>query len=289
MHALCTSGVLAADTLVWREGMADWAPIVATEFATYFLAPPQAVRSTTNDLYVWWLAFVPILNAVVNIFFEITIGTYILPVLVVTIIVHVLLCDKDRQTLRKDGRSAPALGWALIVPVYLIIRVWKLRQFPSYAIVWLVSLVCSFILLGAVIGAMNSFADDNEYRAVYIVRNGVMDDYPDRTVDEAAADFFESTEWEGFVDEDGLNFVNMEGDATLDGRRVRILLQFVVDVERESFRVYAMTIEGEPLDEEMISLFLDAMYGRDSDPGQVVQIKRELPPQRSLQALPATG
>lgn len=136
---------------------------------------------------------------------------------------------------------------------------------------------------------MNPSSDDHDSRAIQIVRNGIMDDYPDRTVDEAAAGFFETPEWEGFVAEDGLNYVNMEGDATLDGRLVRILLQFVVDVERESFRIYAMTIEGEPQNEETIRMILDTMFGQDPVLGEVVQIRWKFSPRPSLQALPIMG
>lgn|GEM_PF-252534 len=289
MHALCASGLLTPDTLVWREGMADWAPIAATEFASYFQAPLQAVRRSTNDTYAWWLASVPVLAAFTNILFVIVVGTNAFSLWVATIVVHFVLCAQDRKALSHDGRPAPALGWALIVPVYLSIRAAKLRQFPSYAIVWFVSLLCSVILYGAAFGLLETSAGDSGSRAVRIVQNGIMNDYPGRTVEEAAAEFFDSTEWQGFVAEDGLNYVNMEGDAMLNGREIRILLQFVVDVERESFRVFAMSIEGEPQNDEMISLFLDAMYGQGIDPGQVVQIKRELLPHRSLQALAVMG
>lgn len=116
-----------------------------------------------------------------------------------------------------------------------------------------------------------------------------MEDYPDRTVDDVAAGFFESAEWEGFDGEDGLHYVNLKGIAALNGRQVRMLLQFAVDVERASFRVYAVTVDGEPQGEKEIWMIFDTMFGQGVFPGEVVHIRWELHPKPSRKALPAAG
>ncbi len=62
------------------------------------------------------------------------------------------LCLADEQQLKKAGHDTKGMGFmaVLLVPVYLFVRASRLQQSPSYAVVWVINFVLSFVLMPVV-------------------------------------------------------------------------------------------------------------------------------------------
>ena len=96
--------------------------------------------------------------------------------------------------------------------------------------------------------------------SVATVKSGHLTAYPDKTVGEAFDAFLGSPSWRAFTSDEGLNVVECEGKCTYDGEEVTMLVQFVVDEGLETFSIYTMAINDEPINMLLQLGFLEAVY-----------------------------
>ena len=100
----------------------------------------------------------------------------------------------------------------------------------------------SFLALGAfLVLAAGSIGSSVE---VQQVQAGVLDDCPEKTVQEMVDGFMGSPSWEAIAADDGKTYVNVEGDIEYLEKPVRALLQFLV--EGEQFEFNALEFNGVP-------------------------------------------
>ncbi len=132
-------GRITHDTLVWREGLPDWRRAAETELAGLLrgtsLGPPRLMGEAVNNGFVWIVAFLPYFVAFLPLFFA--------------AFVNAFFCVIDAQQLKKAGHDTKGMGImaALLVPVYLFVRASRLRQSPSYAVVWVINFILSLLFL----------------------------------------------------------------------------------------------------------------------------------------------
>ena len=82
--------------------------------------------------------------------------------------------------------------------------------------------------------------------AVDLVKNGNMDNCPQKTLGQMADDYMDSPSWESLVADDGLTYVNLRGGITYDGIPVTALVQFLVNENTDRFEINAMEINNLP-------------------------------------------
>ncbi len=87
-------------------------------------------------------------------------------------------------------------------------------------------------------------------KAIQLVKSGRFSDFPFKTVEQTANDFFGSPSWSSGVGSDGptkgLTLVNLKGTATLHGKKADVLLQFIVNENNGSFQAHALEANGIP-------------------------------------------
>lgn len=171
LMSLRREGKIEDDAHVWRNGLKDWIPFGDSELAIdrSKQVPPPLKSHLVSNTWVWLMAFLPLVFSVLDvgiseIRFEAALqnsGFMYLPgvsrhnftgihwsIVVGTFLTFILL---DERNLRKAGygkRYYVALA-VLLLPVYLFVRAKRLRQAPSYAIVFLVCLVAGILLEAA--------------------------------------------------------------------------------------------------------------------------------------------
>lgn len=87
-------------------------------------------------------------------------------------------------------------------------------------------------------------------KAIQMVKSGSFGNCPFKTVEQAANDFFGSPKWSSGVGIDGptkgKTLVMLKGPANLQGKKVDIVIQFIVDESTGSFQPHAMEANGVP-------------------------------------------
>lgn len=209
---------LQPNTMVWTEGMAEWAPLSSTElihhimFAPgsgsqanhgqppynaaypnpspgdqayprsapgtagyppgghtpgaqtysgqhtgYQVHPGQYPLQKVNNTYMWLIVAVSGTTSLINLIAR-DAGPFLglsFLLWIVKIGLYALFCSLDKNELQRSGHRTTPIWWFLIVPVYMFIRAYRLRQFPIYAILFL---VISFFV-GFFYGFFTSFYD----------------------------------------------------------------------------------------------------------------------------------
>jgi len=82
--------------------------------------------------------------------------------------------------------------------------------------------------------------------AVDLVKNGNLDNCPQKTLGQMADSFMSSPSWESLVADDGLTYVNLEGGITYDGIPVTALIQFLVNEDTDRFELNALEFNNIP-------------------------------------------
>ncbi len=82
--------------------------------------------------------------------------------------------------------------------------------------------------------------------AVDLVKNGNMDNCPQKTLGQMADDYMDAPSWSSLVADDGLTYVNLQGRITYDGIPVTALVQFLVNEDTDRFEINAMEINDLP-------------------------------------------
>lgn len=177
IQALIASADLSPSSLVWRKGMVAWTSLGSTEFSRLFDLPPPlpamsaplvgvaplpigpsraaaspALVSTpaapatgllVKNHLVWWLAFAPLIGALIAGFLSAMTNKDIVYFLWATLVLNVVLSELDAKALKEAGHDTAKMGLAWLVPVYLYKRAIVLQQNNAYFIVWIVCFVLS--------------------------------------------------------------------------------------------------------------------------------------------------
>ena len=162
-HLLNTKEI-GDDTYVWRKGMKDWCTIRDSDLFGFVENQPPAISSyMVGNGYVWVMAFLPIIFAVIDAsidsynqeqaagFWGLGFTPHMISANIawkVYPLVNGFFGWLDYNRLKKAGYGS---WWdrfcAFVVPVvYLFRRAKLLKQRPYYAITWLVMFVISLVV-----------------------------------------------------------------------------------------------------------------------------------------------
>ena len=95
--------------------------------------------------------------------------------------------------------------------------------------------------------------------AVDLVKNGNLDNCPQKTLEQMADNFISSPSWESLVADDGLTYVNLEGGITYDGMPITALIQFLINEDTDRFELNALEFNNIPQNEFMAMELLNKM------------------------------
>ncbi len=102
------------------------------------------------------------------------------------------------------------------------------------------------------------YADGNS-KEVRMVKGGVLQSCPNRTVERMVNSFMASPSWESGASSSGVSFVNIKGNITLYNKPVKALLQFSVNRKKETFQYNAFEINKVPQNNLMAISLLEKM------------------------------
>ena len=101
-----------------------------------------------------------------------------------------------------------------------------------------------FSILTAVLSvALSGCTDSTE---IQMVKGGQLGNCPDATVEEMVDSFLGNPSWQSGTSDDGVTFVNIEGDLTVYEKEVRGAIQFIVNAGAGSFEFNAFELNGVP-------------------------------------------
>lgn len=127
----------------------------------------------------------------------------------------------------------------------------------------IIELVVACILLVAAIAYAVSFSGGRGDKYVQMVRGGILNGYPQKTVGEAFDDFLDNPKWESGVSEDGERFVNVKGGILYLNKEAELAVQFFVDEKNEAFQYNACEINGVPQNNLIFWGLLEAVYSNN--------------------------
>lgn len=128
----------------------------------------------------------------------------------------------------------------------------------------IIELVVACILLVAAIAYAVSFSSGGGDKYVQLVRGGILDGYPQKTVGEVFDDFLDNPKWESGVSEDGERFVNVKGRILYFDKEAELAVQFIVDEKNGTFQYNACEIDGAPQNNFVFWNLLESIYNDDS-------------------------
>jgi hypothetical protein len=157
MLELVQSEMIAGNMLVWRRGFAEWQPLNGTELGAHSRdTPPPIVATHVNNALPWTIAVAPLgymlITGIIQAYelenpYEdhpfLALINFCVPALM-----NAALCLSDERQLKRAGYSDKWLtvSGILLAPAYLFLRAKRLRQFPSYGIVWVACFIISILM-----------------------------------------------------------------------------------------------------------------------------------------------
>lgn len=148
---LVASGAITRETMVWRDGLKDWQRALDSPMAPLFqkdTSPPPLAASHVSNKFVWWLAFMPLIYAMVTtpamVSMGQTTGAALLVGYGVPFALNTALCLLDQRAMHAAGHNTKGYIWlaVLLLPAYLFARAAKLKTGYGYAWVWM---ACFFV------------------------------------------------------------------------------------------------------------------------------------------------
>ncbi|MCC0566764.1 hypothetical protein [Brevibacillus borstelensis] len=85
-----------------------------------------------------------------------------------------------------------------------------------------------------------------ESETTRIVKEGHFEDFPEKSIGEAFGTFFGSPSWRSFQAESGEDVVEFKGTCMFMDKRVNAVIQFIVNQENRTFRLYAVEFNDIP-------------------------------------------
>ena len=147
LKALIADGTLSRESLVWTSDFGSvWKPVGDTALSSGIAEPPPLPQSHVNNVYVWILAFVPIIGGIVE---EVIGQERVIPQRAIVIsyfAVNCLLLFADMAAIKNSGRDPKSRSfrfWFWLVPVYLFKRANALGQSRGYFWTWVVAFLVS--------------------------------------------------------------------------------------------------------------------------------------------------
>lgn len=122
-------------------------------------------------------------------------------------------------------------------------------------IIWVcIMIVSSYLLLSLFNGSGSS------NKEIELVRSGILEDYPQKTVGEAFDGYLSNTKWESGVTADGRIFVNVVGGGWILEQPAEFKVQFMVDTDVGTFKYYSCEVNGTPLSRLLVLGLLENVY-----------------------------
>jgi len=183
ISGLIKNKTLSRDSLVWKNGFDDWKKIIDTELKALFSnnEPPPLTGNKVSNIFIWLLAFAPIIGFFLEGIFAYTINDNELiadakiansDYWFITLGLNIILAVLDDIKLKNAGHKTNNLGWAIFfIPVYLWKRSNLTKQSKSYFWVWVISFVFSFILAGAFVPDIALSSDTHDEAIESIVNS----------------------------------------------------------------------------------------------------------------------
>jgi hypothetical protein len=160
---------IETDTQVWRKGMPEWKTLRESGLADLVAAEPPAISPQhIGNGYVWILAFLPLIFAIIEAAVtasnqeaaarSLVLGfpyhpSRGLPVQI-PVVVNALFGWLDDRRLKQAGYGSwvTRATAVLLTPAYLFVRAKRLKQRPYYAVAWIVSLLVDLLIFASVEG-----------------------------------------------------------------------------------------------------------------------------------------
>lgn len=122
------------------------------------------------------------------------------------------------------------------------------------------SLLVVVLIFGYIADVQKFEMFEQEAGPINIVKNGHFAEFPDKTIREAANNYFDNPSWETFKGKDGNSYVNIGGELSFREETVSAILQFKVDTETGGFEVASFEMNGEAQTNQMINGLIAKMY-----------------------------
>ena len=107
--------------------------------------------------------------------------------------------------------------------------------------------------------AIENFKTDSTSNEVNIIKMSSLDMCPTSTVQEMVNSFISNPIWESDTTEDGIKFVNINGDITYNNEDVKALVQFIFSKNNETFKYNYFEMNGIAQDKSMANALLTKM------------------------------
>ncbi|GAA0134332.1 hypothetical protein YSY43_11720 [Paenibacillus sp. YSY-4.3] len=115
--------------------------------------PGQYPLQKINNTYMWLIVGVAGIGNLIYLLARDVGSGFSFMITIIMVGLYALFCSLDKNELQRSGHRTTSVWWFLIVPVYMFVRAYRVRQVPSYAIVFL---VISFVV-GFIYGFVNAF------------------------------------------------------------------------------------------------------------------------------------
>lgn len=167
IRGLLTKKEIETDTQVWRKGMPEWKPLRESDLADLVAAEPPAISSQhIGNGYVWTLALLPLVFGVIEAVVSasnqeaaarsLMLGFPYHPSrglpFQVPVVINAILGWLDDGRLKQAGYGSRLTRAAavLLTPAYLFLRAKRLKQWPYYAVAWILSMIVGFLIYASV-------------------------------------------------------------------------------------------------------------------------------------------
>ncbi|MBJ6727427.1 GYF domain-containing protein [Geomesophilobacter sediminis] len=159
IRTLAASGTLAAETPIWRAGLADWVLLSEYRESAVEAAPEELIEAAEPapaNYLLWVLALAPLWGGIVQIVAtETTVSltrrklAYYGELWWITVLINILVCYVDFYRVRKGGAEVgKGESWlCLAVPAYLYHRDREVPARPPKLWVWIASLIVTLVLI----------------------------------------------------------------------------------------------------------------------------------------------
>ncbi len=136
---LTEENIINQETLMWKNDMYHWLKL--KEITTLEEVPPIP-KSEVSSVFVWLLAFMPIIGAVLEYAITNAIGVVSGSLWFIAILLNIFAYVLDLRAIKKSGYDISGyFWWIILVPVYLFKRAKLLEQKNTYAFVWCIAFV----------------------------------------------------------------------------------------------------------------------------------------------------
>ena len=174
--------------------------------------------------------------------------TSLTTIILFSVLVVTLLIVIYEVTLNEPDEHLPWLRWVFYFVLFWIVGYpsyfsdrteYGYKRYTVVASIIAISFVATFFLVST------NFGQSLFNKDVELVKSGVLQTCPNSSVEQMVSSFFANPKWEAGKSDEGLRYVNISGDMTVDGNPASAMLQFQVDKDK-TFKFQALEIGGTP-------------------------------------------